>query len=91
MMHGPEKSDPAIVAMKPTNEAGRSAEEPVERRAGTKGTRTRATPAGHRAGSGCRATRALPYFDSKLRARLSDGQSGNCGDSEDRRACHGPC
>jgi RNA-directed DNA polymerase len=37
MMHGPEKSDPAIVAMKPTNDAERSAEEPVERRAGTKG------------------------------------------------------
>jgi transposase IS116/IS110/IS902 family protein len=37
MMHGPEKSDPAIVATKPTNDAGQSAEEPVERRAGTKG------------------------------------------------------
>lgn len=37
MMHGREKSDPAVVAPKPTNEAGRPAEEPVERRAGTKG------------------------------------------------------
>ena len=37
MMHGPEKSDPGIVAMKPANEAGRPAEEWVERRAGTKG------------------------------------------------------
>ena len=37
MMHGPEKSDPGIVAMKLTNDAGRPAEEPVERRAGTKG------------------------------------------------------
>jgi RNA-directed DNA polymerase len=37
MMHGPEKSDPAIVATKPTNDAGQPAEEPVERRAGTKG------------------------------------------------------
>ena len=37
MMHGPEKSDPAIVAVKPTNKAERSAAEPVERRAGTKG------------------------------------------------------
>ena len=47
MMNGPEKSDPAIVAMKPTNKAGQpaaersavepSAAEPVERRAGTKG------------------------------------------------------
>jgi hypothetical protein len=37
MMHGPEKSDPAIVAMKPTNDAGQPAAEPVEQRAGTKG------------------------------------------------------
>ncbi|MCW2239471.1 group II intron reverse transcriptase/maturase [Azospirillum canadense] len=37
MMHGREKSDPAIVAMKPTNKAGRPAAEPGERRAGTKG------------------------------------------------------
>jgi RNA-directed DNA polymerase len=47
MMHGPEKSDPAIVAMKPTNKAEwlaaeRSVAEPtaaesVKRRAGTKG------------------------------------------------------
>jgi RNA-directed DNA polymerase len=37
MMHGPEKSDPAIVAGKPTNKAERSAAELVERRAGTKG------------------------------------------------------
>jgi RNA-directed DNA polymerase len=33
----PEKSDPAIVAMKPTNKAGRPAAEPVERRAGAEG------------------------------------------------------
>ena len=37
MMHGHEKSDPAIVAVKPANKAERSAAEPVERRAGTKG------------------------------------------------------
>src|SRR6266851_8591815 len=37
MMNGPEKSDPAIVAMKPTNKAGQPAAESVERRAGTKG------------------------------------------------------
>src|SRR6266487_1088516 len=47
MMNGPEKSDPAIVAMKPTNKAQQpaaersaaepNAAEPVERRAGTKG------------------------------------------------------
>ena len=37
MMHGPEKSDSAIVARKPTNKAERSAAELVEQRAGTKG------------------------------------------------------
>ena len=37
MMHGHEKSDPAIVAAKPANKAELPAAEPVERRAGTKG------------------------------------------------------
>lgn len=34
MMHGREKSDPAIVAVKSANEGGRPPEEPMERRAG---------------------------------------------------------
>ena len=37
MMHGPEKSDPVIVAVKPTNKAEQSAAELVEPRAGTEG------------------------------------------------------
>jgi RNA-directed DNA polymerase len=37
MMHGHEKSDPAIVAVKPANKAEQSAAELVERRVGTKG------------------------------------------------------
>jgi hypothetical protein len=37
MMNGHEKSDLAIVAVKPANNAERSAAEPVERRAGSKG------------------------------------------------------
>jgi hypothetical protein len=37
MMHGPEKSDPGIVAMKRANKTEQSVAEPVERRAGTKG------------------------------------------------------
>ena len=37
MMHGREKSDPVIVAGKPTNKAERSAAELVEPRTGTKG------------------------------------------------------
>ena len=37
MMNGPEKSDSAIVAMKPANKAGQPAAEWVEPRAGTEG------------------------------------------------------
>ena len=37
MMHGGEKSDPAILATKPSNKAGQPAAEAVERRAGTEG------------------------------------------------------
>ena len=48
MMYGHEKSDLAIVAVKPTNKAERSAAELVERRAGTEGNSsqpsTRRTP-----------------------------------------------
>ena len=48
MMHGREKSDFAIVAMKPANKAGQPAAEWVERRAETEGNmvepRTRRTP-----------------------------------------------
>jgi len=48
MMHGPEKSDPFIVAGNPANNSGRSEVEPAERREGAKGntgkTRTCRTP-----------------------------------------------
>jgi RNA-directed DNA polymerase len=37
MMHGNERSDPEIVAMKPASNAAPTAAELVERRAGTKG------------------------------------------------------
>ena len=37
MMYGPEKSDPAVVAVKPANKAAPAAAERVEPRAGTKG------------------------------------------------------
>src|SRR5258706_11467153 len=37
MMHEREKSDLAVVAVKPANKAERSAAEPVERRAGARG------------------------------------------------------
>jgi RNA-directed DNA polymerase len=39
MMHGPEKSDPFIVAAKPTNKAGPPVAEPGEPREGAKGNR----------------------------------------------------
>ena len=60
MMHGHEKSDPVIVAMKPANKAEdsvaeRSAAEPnvaepVERRAGTKGNARQHSSAGRSVG-----------------------------------------
>jgi RNA-directed DNA polymerase len=49
MMHGRRKSDSAIVAVKPANNAERSAAEPVEPRAGTKGMRVSKARAGLRA------------------------------------------
>jgi hypothetical protein len=53
MMNGPEKSDRAIVAMKPVNKAERSAAESVERRARAKGNAIqRDTRVGHSAGVG---------------------------------------
>jgi RNA-directed DNA polymerase len=67
MMNGPEKSDPAIVAMKPTNKAGQpaaersaaepNAAEPGERRAGTKGNADQQST--HRTQSRASASQAL--------------------------------
>ena len=56
MMHGNEKSDSAIVAVKPTNKAERSAAEPVEPRAGTEGDASRQST--HRAQYRVRVTQA---------------------------------
>ena len=53
MMHGPEKSDLAIVAGKPANKAEQSAAELMEQRAGTKGNATSKARAGRRAGEAC--------------------------------------
>src|SRR6266516_6511019 len=67
MMNGREKSDPAIVAMKPTNKAGQpaavrsaaepNAAEPVERRVGTKGNADQQST--HRTQSRASASQAL--------------------------------
>src|SRR6266852_7602544 len=53
MMHDREKSDPAIVAGKPTNKAGQPAAELVEPRAGPRGTRAGKSHTGHRTGNVC--------------------------------------
>ena len=50
MMHGHEKSDPEIVAMKQANNAAPTAAESVERRAGTKGNAGSKARTGRRTG-----------------------------------------
>jgi len=56
-MHDPEKSDSGIVAMKPTNKAGRPAAELVEPRPGTKGNADQQST--HRSQSRARVSQAL--------------------------------
>ena len=56
-MNGHEKSDPAVVAMKPANKAGQPAAEPVERRAGAEGNADQQST--HRSQSRARVTQAL--------------------------------
>ena len=53
MMHEREKSDPAVVAVKPVNAAERSAAESVEPRAGPRGMRASTARAEHRTGQPC--------------------------------------
>jgi hypothetical protein len=60
MTNGREKSDPAIVAAKQANKAGKQVAEPVERRAGPQGERGTGTHAPN-AGSGRRATDWTAY------------------------------
>ena len=62
MMHGHEKSDPVIVAVKPANKAGANAAEPVEPRTGTKGN------AGQQ--STCRAQNRISVSQALDRIRL---------------------
>ena len=57
MMHEREKSDTAVVAVKPTNKAGATAADPVEPRAGTK--RNASEQSTHRTLSRVRVTQAL--------------------------------
>jgi hypothetical protein len=53
MMYGHEKSDPAIVVMKPTNKVERSAAGRWSEGWGPRGMRTSKARPGHRAGQAC--------------------------------------
>src|SRR5271155_3934937 len=66
-MHDPEKSDPGTVATKPTNKAGRLAEEPAEPRPGTKGNADQQST--HRTQSRARVTQALDRVREAARRR----------------------
>ena len=70
MMHDPEKSDSAIVAVKPTNKAGQPAAEPVEPRAGTKGNAGQQST--HRTQSRERVSQALERVRQAARQRKKE-------------------
>src|ERR1700752_2625959 len=70
MMHGPEKWDPAIVAMKPANKAEQSAAESVERRAGTKGNADQQST--HRTQSRADVSQALERIRKVARERKKE-------------------
>src|SRR6476620_4437299 len=59
MMHGREKSDPAMVAEKSANKDGRPSAESAEPRAGPRETRDSAACAGLRAGKACPTGRTV--------------------------------
>jgi RNA-directed DNA polymerase len=69
-MNGREKSDPAIVATKPTNEAGQPAEEPVEPRAGAEGNADQQST--HRTQIRARVTQALDRVRQAARQRKKE-------------------
>ena len=69
-MHDPEKSDPGIVATKPTNKAGRPVAELVEPRLGTKGNASQQST--HRSQSRERVTQALERVRHAARQRKKE-------------------
>ena len=87
MMHGPEKSDPAIVATKPTNKAEQpvsdptaaepEAAEPVERRAWTKGNADQQST--HRTQSRASASQALERIRQVTAVHTQGGRSYGAG------------
>src|ERR1700746_3788667 len=70
MMHGPEESDTAIVAMKAANKAEQSAAESVERRAGTKGNADQQST--HRTQSRANVSQALERIRKVARERKKE-------------------
>ena len=70
MMHGREKSDPAIVAKKPANNTGQPAAERVERRAGAEGNASQRST--HRAQNRERVTQALERVRQAARQRKKE-------------------
>ena len=73
MMHDREKSDPAIVAEKPTNKAGQPAAELVEPRAGAE---SFYSPEGNMCGTAKRGAVALPGSKATSRAKGSHRKLG---------------
>ncbi len=69
-MNGREKSDPAIVAVKPTNKAGQPAAEPVEPRAGAEGNADQQST--HRTQIRARVTQALDRVRQAARQRKKE-------------------
>jgi RNA-directed DNA polymerase len=70
MMHGHEKSDPAIVAMKPANKAVLAAAESVERRAGAEGNARQQST--RRTQTRARVTQALDRVRQAARLRKKE-------------------
>src|SRR6266498_1819511 len=70
MMHGHEKSDFAIVAVKPTNKAEQSAAEPVEPRAETEGNARQQST--HRSQSRISVSQALERIRQVAKARKKE-------------------
>ena len=72
-MHDPEKSDSAVVAVKPPNKAGSPAAEAVEPRAGTKGNAGQQST--HRTQTRERVTQALNRVRQAARQRKRSGSA----------------
>src|ERR1700720_1035991 len=79
MMHGHEKSDSAIVAVKPANKVERSAAEPVEPRAETKGNvgkqSTRRTQSRISVSQALARTRQIVAVDTRGGSRMRESRT----------------